>query len=181
VRNDGAVIDQTQGHGTGDHGSTHRWAALSRGSPTDLRERSPAFEGVATPSLRKPTVAYWARCRASGPPELRGLFHPLDSTAQNRRAGFFLRAELVRLVVIGRPSPPGGTPLAELAPQKLPHFLEEGHRAESPYTQGHDREQPADADHHAPPSHRITHRSQIWSVFSRRTISATALSCSAWS
>src|SRR5271165_4888560 len=101
--------------------------------------------------------------------------------AQNRRAGFFLRAELVRLVVIGRPSPPGGTPLAELAPQKLPHFLEEGHRAESPYTQGHDREQPADADHHAPPSHRIAHRSQIWSVFSRRTISATAFSCSAWS
>src|SRR5208337_5111034 len=33
VRNDGAVIDQTQGHGTGDHGSTHRWAALSRGGP----------------------------------------------------------------------------------------------------------------------------------------------------
>src|SRR5271165_1974476 len=79
VRNDGAVIDQTQGHGTGDHGSTHRWAALSRGSPTDLRERSPAFEGVAIPSLRKPTVAYWAQCRASGPSELRGLFHPLDS------------------------------------------------------------------------------------------------------
>ena len=38
-----------------------------------------AVLGVAAPSLRKPTVAYWAQCRGSGPPERRGAFHPIDS------------------------------------------------------------------------------------------------------
>ena len=37
------------------------------------------YRGVAAPSLRKPTVAYWAQCRGSGPPERRGPFHSLDS------------------------------------------------------------------------------------------------------
>ena len=54
----------------------------------DLAERGIGFKvlsgqgaeiGVAAPSLRKPTVAYWVQCRGSGPPERRGAFHPIDS------------------------------------------------------------------------------------------------------
>jgi hypothetical protein len=40
------------------------------------------LQGVAAPSVRKPTVAYWAQCRGSGRPKLRGPFHPFDALYQ---------------------------------------------------------------------------------------------------
>ena len=65
-------------------GGPHGTRSKQRVVPLSARVRTIlepyfALNGVAAPSVRKPTVAYWAQCRGSGPPKLRGPFHPLDS------------------------------------------------------------------------------------------------------
>ena len=61
----------------------HSWQSgrCGRAGPRAILTATGASDrlGVAAPSLRKPTVAYWAQCRGSGPPERRGPFHPFDS------------------------------------------------------------------------------------------------------